>query len=324
MQDEAAISDGPHIIRRRAPDPVERGGRGRVGYQRPRASIIVDDGARVPDGPDLACPVAPHALQRVAKPELSVSGHAAGALPMDDDGRCAVASAVPAEETDQPYVGGATAPDCRSAVLRIEMVPADAVVMPQISNAAVRGPDIVGGVPPNCPSAAVVVEAGGCPGRACPMVCIRLPGAEPHVARSVHPESGRAGPRRPPGVRKGIPVLPVPPQDGRVACEPHVSRTAPPDNRESLSRGNGNDSPGPRTTDVPGHASAIAGPKREWEEHKQRTQRGCAEHSRASAAKDGAASGRKTGAMLQRSSSRPCSVAYPQRSARVRGQLLTP
>src|SRR2546422_3885412 len=178
--------------------------------------------------------------------------------PMDDDGRCTVASAVRAEEVDQPYVGGATAPDCRSAVCRIEMVPAGAVVMPQISNTAVRGPDIVGGVPPNRPSAAVVVEAGGCPGRARPMVCILLRGAEPHVARSVHPESGRAGPRRPPGVRKGIPALPVPPQDGRVAREPHVSRAAPPDNRESLSRGNGNDSPGPRTTDAPDHAAAVA------------------------------------------------------------------
>src|SRR2546422_8229097 len=50
--------------------------------------------------------------------------------PMDDDGRCTVASAVRAEEVDQPYVGGATAPDCRSAVCRIEMVPAGAVVMP--------------------------------------------------------------------------------------------------------------------------------------------------------------------------------------------------
>src|SRR5438132_438716 len=177
MQDEAAISDGPHIIRRRAPDPVERGGRGRVGYQRPRASVIVNDGAGVPDGPELACPVAPHTLQRVTKPELSVSGHAAGALPMDDDGRGAVASGVPAEEVDQPYVGGATAPECRSAVLRIEMVPADAVVMPQISNTAVRGPDIVGGVPPNRPSAAVVIEAGGCPRRARAMVCVVLRGA---------------------------------------------------------------------------------------------------------------------------------------------------
>src|SRR6266576_2345663 len=207
MQDEAAIPDGPHIIRRGAPDPMERGGRGRVGYQRPRASVIVDDGARVPDGPELA---------------------------------------------------GPTAPDCRSAVLRIEMVPAGAVVMPQISNTAVRGPDIVGGVPPNRPSAAVVVETGGCTRRARPMVCILLRGAEPHVARSVHPESSRACPRRPPGVRKGIPVLPVPAQDGRVACEPHVSRAAPPDHRESLSRGNGNDSPGPRTTDAPDHAAAAA------------------------------------------------------------------
>src|SRR5205807_1146372 len=81
---------------------------------------------------------------------------------------------------------------------------------------------------------------------------------QPHVARSVHPEASRAGPRRPRGVRKGIPLLPVPPQDGRVACEPHVSRAASPDNRESLSRGNGNDSPGPRTTDAPDHAAAVA------------------------------------------------------------------
>src|SRR5207245_11014775 len=49
--------------------------------------------------------------QRVGERELSVSGHAAGALPMDDDGRSAVARAVPADEVDQPYVGGATAPD---------------------------------------------------------------------------------------------------------------------------------------------------------------------------------------------------------------------
>src|SRR2546427_6959390 len=145
MEDEAAISDGPHIIRRRAPDAMERRGRGRVGYQRPRASVIVDDGARVPDGPELARPVAPH---------------------------------------------------CRSAVLRIEMVPAGAVVMPQISNTAVRGPDIVGGVPPNCPSAAVVVEAGGFsrPGRS--NGWIRLARARPHVARSGYPERRRPGPPR--------------------------------------------------------------------------------------------------------------------------------
>src|SRR2546426_470780 len=210
MQDEAAISDGPHIIRRRAPDPVERGGRGRVGYQRPRASVIVDDGARVPDGPDLACPVAPHALQRVAKPELSVSGHAAGALPMDDDGRCAVASAVPSEETDQPYVGGATAPECRSAVLRIEMVPADAVVMPQISNTAVRGPDIVGGVPPNRPSAAVVIEAGGFSRRPPPPVCIHGPGGGARTALGHYPPSPRAGPPRPPGGLESMSTLPLP------------------------------------------------------------------------------------------------------------------
>src|SRR2546427_348841 len=192
MEDEAAISDGPHIIRRRAPDAMERRGRGRVGYQRPRASVIVDDGARVPDGPELARPVAPH---------------------------------------------------CRSAVLRIEMVPAGAVVMPQISNTAVRGPDIVGGVPPNCPSAAVVVEASGCPRRARPMVRIRLRGAEPHVARSVHPEFGRAGPRRPRGVRKGIPLLPVPTQDGRVACEPNAGQAAPPANRKPPRLGNETDTP---------------------------------------------------------------------------------
>jgi len=76
MEDEAAISDGPHIIRRRAPDAMERGGRGRVGYQRPRASVIVDDGARVPDGPELARPIAPHGLERVGERELSVSGPA--------------------------------------------------------------------------------------------------------------------------------------------------------------------------------------------------------------------------------------------------------
>src|SRR5438445_12468229 len=74
--------------------------------------------------------------QRVGARELSVSGHAAGALPMDDDGRCAVARAVTADEVDQPSVAGGTAPDCRSAALRVEMIPDGAGVMPYISNIA--------------------------------------------------------------------------------------------------------------------------------------------------------------------------------------------
>src|SRR6266513_1572938 len=179
------------------------------------------------------------------------------------------------------------------------MGPDRAVIMAEIADEAIRGPDIAGAAPPDRPCCTVVVEGGARPSGARPMVRKLYPRAEPHVARSVHPESSRAGRRG----RKGIPVLPVPAQDGGVTYEPHVSRAAPPDNRESLSRGNGNEGPGPRTTDALDHSSAIARPKREWEERKDRTQRGCAERSRASAARM-VRSRRKTGAMLQRSSSR--------------------
>src|SRR5437762_553446 len=161
------------------------------------------------------------------------------------------------------------------------MGPDRAVIMAEIADEAIRGPDIAGAAPPDRPCCTVVVEGGARPSGARPMVRKLYPRAEPHVARSVHPESSRAGRRR----RKGIPVLPVPAQDGGVTYEPHVSRAAPPDNRESLSRGNGNEGPSPRTTDALDHGSAIARPKREWEERKDRTQRGCAERSRASAAR---------------------------------------
>src|SRR5437016_14646373 len=66
--------------------------------------------------------------QRVGERELRVSGDAAGAVPMDDDGRCAGARAVPADEVDHRYLAGATAPDCRSAVLPAEVDRAGAVV----------------------------------------------------------------------------------------------------------------------------------------------------------------------------------------------------
>src|SRR5438477_6551561 len=176
------------------------------------------------------------------------------------------------------------------------MGPDRAVILAEIADEAVRGPDIAGAAPPDRPCCTVVVEGGARPSGARPMVRKLYPRAEPHVARSVHPESSRAGRRG----RKGIPVLAVPAQDGGVTYEPHVSRAAPPDNRESIGRGNGNEGPGPRTTDALDHGSASARPKREWEERKDRTQRGCAERSRASAARM-VRSGRKTGAMLQRS-----------------------
>src|SRR2546425_7502773 len=92
------------------------------------------------------------------------------------------------------------------------------------------------------------------------MVGHLLSDAGPSVGGTVHPE-GCTRTHTKPGRR--TPVLSVPAPDGVPACDPHISRTAPPYNGESVRRRDRNERPRPRTTDAPDHALTIARPKRD-------------------------------------------------------------
>src|SRR5947209_20132532 len=150
------------------------------------------------------------------------------------------------------------------------MGPDGAVIMPEIAAGAVRGPDVGGTASPNRACGAVVVQGRARPRAAHPMVRKLLSRAEPDVARRVHPGSGGRGGRK--GVGCTIPGEPIPAQDRRVARDPHVGGVAPPDIRESVGRGNGNDRPGPRMIDAPDHGTATARSEPDWEECKERPQ----------------------------------------------------